>query len=74
MQPGQLLDHVAPNLGIEGRQRLVEQEHAGANGQCAGDSHALLLAAGKLGGIAARIFRHADDGETVVDTRGDQLS
>jgi hypothetical protein len=35
-------------VGVERRQRLVQQDEGGAAGHSAGQCHALLLAAGKL--------------------------
>ena len=43
----QLAAHHLPGVGIEGRERLVEQEHAGVAGQRARQGHALALAAGE---------------------------
>ena len=44
-------------LGIEGRQRLVEQQHLGLLDQRAGQRNALALPAGKLVGHAVGQFR-----------------
>ena len=52
--PMQHLDldlHALAQLAVEGAQRLVHQQHGRMKDQGAGKRHALLLAAGKLGGI-----------------------
>ena len=48
----QLQLHVMPDQRIEGRERLVHQQNLGIGGQRPGQTHALLHAARKLGGIA----------------------
>ena len=45
-----LVAHLVAQLGIEIRQRLVEQQDRWADDQRAGQRHALLLAAGQSGG------------------------
>ena len=60
---GQISDdaeHVADQFGIERRSRLVEQHHLRIHGQRAGDGHALLLAAGKLGRERLDLVAEAD--------------
>ena len=50
---GQVLhdgEHLADHFGVQGRGRLVEEQHLRVHGQGAGDGHALLLAAGELPG------------------------
>ena len=42
--------HLADQLGIERRGRLVEQQQLGIHGQRAGDGDALLLPAGRCAG------------------------
>ena len=49
----QFLAHLQPQLGVEIRQRLVEQQHLRLDRQRAGDRDALLLAAGELAGRRA---------------------
>ena len=49
----QLALHLLAQLQVEGRKRLVEQQHAGLGRQRTGQRHALLLAARELGGPAA---------------------
>ena len=43
---------VAPDLGVERAERLVEEEDARLDGKRAGKRHALALAAGELGRVA----------------------
>ena len=60
---GQILHdgkHFADHFGVERARRLVEQEDLGIHGQCAGDGHALLLAAGDLARLGVDIGRHTD--------------
>ena len=57
------LPHLHPQEGIERRQRLVQQQGAGIGDQRAGERHALLLPAGKLGRQALRILVHLDKPE-----------
>ncbi|HEY6434894.1 MAG TPA: hypothetical protein VIZ17_23225, partial [Acetobacteraceae bacterium] len=71
VQAGQLVQHVAADLGVEGRQRLVEQQHLRLDGQGAGDGDALLLAAAELAGEAAGERAHADQGEAVLHALAD---
>ena len=47
--------------------RLVEHEQVGLAGQCAGDQHPLLLAAGERGDAVVATVGEADDVERVVD-------
>ena len=58
MQPRQFLHHAAADLGVQGRERLIQQQDAGPDGERAGDGDALLLAAGELAGIAAEESAH----------------
>ena len=48
LQGADLLAQLQPDLGVQGGQRLVEQQHPGLDGQRAGQGDALLLAAGEL--------------------------
>ena len=47
------------DLGVERRERLVEQQHLRLRRERAGQRHALLLAAGELVGIAVAELRAA---------------
>ena len=49
-----------PELGVEVRERLVEQQHAGLEHERAGHRHALLLPARKLAGQAIVQARQAE--------------
>ena len=73
VQPRELLDHVAADLRIERRQRLVEQQHARTHGERARDGDALLLAAGEFARIARGEFLHADHAQRILDPLRDQL-
>ena len=52
--------HLADQFRVERRGRLVEQQHLGLHGQRPGDRDALLLAAGKLRGIAVVLVFQAN--------------
>ena len=52
LDPPDLLAELATDLGVEGRQRLVEQEHLRLDGQRPGERDSLLLAAGHLVRVA----------------------
>ncbi len=54
LQRADLLAQRHADLGVERRERLVEQQHLRLDGERAGERHALLLAAGELVGIARR--------------------
>ncbi len=58
-QVTQLDAHLLPQLGIEVRQRLVQQHHGRAADQRAGDRHALLLATRELRGAAVVVVAQA---------------
>src|SRR5262245_23342019 len=58
--------HLADELGVEGRGDLVEQQHLGLHGHRPGDAHALLLAAGQLDGKAVELVGEADPGEPAL--------
>ena len=70
----ELLDLVAQadaHLGVQGAQRLVQQQQSRRCGQGAGQGDALLLAAGQLGGVLGALVRHADQLQQLVDAGGD---
>ena len=46
------LAQVLADLGVECAEGLVEEQHAGFDGECPGERHALPLAARELGGVA----------------------
>ncbi len=60
-QPVKLAAQPFAQRGVERRQRLVEQQHAGAHCDGAGQGHALTLSAGQL--INAPVFEALDAGE-----------
>ena len=55
--------HVQPGLGVEGGQRLVEQQQRRLSGQRPGQRHPLGLAPGQLGGLTARQVVQAEPAE-----------
>lgn len=66
---GERTDHVKHFLyhfRVERRGGLVEQDHLGLHGQGPGDGRALLLAAGKLRGIAVALVGDADLGQQAL--------
>ena len=56
-----LLAHFQAQAGVEVGKGLVEQKQAGVLHQRPGDGHALLLAAGELGGMALHHRIHVDE-------------
>ena len=72
MKAGDLLDHGSPDLRVEGRQRLIEQQHARTHRERAGDRDPLLLSAGQFPRVALKELLHADDAERVIDPLFDQ--
>ena len=59
--------HLHPELGVEVRQRLVEQEHLGIAHDGAAHGDALALAAGELLGLAVEQLRDVEDAGRLVD-------
>ena len=53
------LQNLTGGLGVEGAGGLVAQQDLGLGGQGAGDGHALLLAAGQLGGVGVGLVGQA---------------
>ncbi len=60
LEPPDLLAQGQAHLGVEGGQRLVEQQHARAQGEGPGQRDALLLAAGQLVRVALALVAEAD--------------
>ena len=60
------VEHLADQLGVERRGRLVEQHQLRLHGQRAGDRHALLLAAGKRDRIGVALVAEADAVEQLL--------
>ena len=52
MEAAQPAAQLLADLGVEGAERLVEEQHARLHGQGAGQGHALALPAGQRGGQA----------------------
>lgn len=63
VEPGDLLLHLAPDERVECAERLVEQQHFGVGGECAGQADALLLAARELVGEPVLQSVEADLGD-----------
>ena len=66
----QLLAH----LGVERRQRLVEQQHRRLRRQRARERHALLLAAGQLMRILLGLVAQVHERQHLVDPRRDRVA
>ncbi len=71
VQPGQFGEHPGAEAGVEGGERFVQEQHAGADGEGAGDRDALLLAAGEFAGVPVGVRGHADEFEGLGDPAGD---
>ncbi len=71
LQRANVLAQPDPDVRVERRQRLVEQQDLRARGERAGERHALLLAARKLVRIAAGEVRQLDERQHLVDPRLD---
>ena len=57
LDPADLVPQLRPDLGIERRQRLVQQQHLRLDGQRPGQRDPLLLPAGDLVRVAVRLRR-----------------
>src|SRR5207248_63774 len=66
-----LLAQRDPNLGVQRRQRLVEQQDLRLDGERAGECHALLLTARKLRGIAPAELGQLDKPQHFFDPPAD---
>ena len=71
MQRGELLARRDAQLGVEVRQRLVEQEDVGIAHDGAADGDALALAAGERLGLALEIVGEPQHRGGAVDARVD---
>ena len=60
LHPADLVAQLHPDLGVERRQRLVEQQHRRRDGERPGQRHPLLLAAGQLVRVAAAAVAQPD--------------
>ena len=67
LQLGQFGAHRLAQLGVEGRQRLVQQQHARPLDQGAGQGHPLALAAGELVGLARAEALELDQRQSLLD-------
>ena len=65
----QLDAHLGAQLGVEVRQRLVEEEHRGREHEGPGQGDALLLAAGQLGRAAGAEVAELDQVERLAHAR-----
>ena len=63
--------HLDAELGVEIRQRFVEQQHARADDDRAGERDALLLAAGELAGELLLVSGETDLRQHVADALPD---
>ena len=61
---------VSRDLGVERRERLVEQQHRGLDRQCPGQRHALLLAARELVRVALGEVSGSCTSSSISSTRG----
>ena len=66
--------HRAAQLQVESAERLVEQQHLGTVDQGPGEGDALLLAAGELGRLLARLGVELDEVEHLADLLVDLLA
>src|SRR5215203_4160906 len=66
-QGEKMLVQARPGEGVEGRERLVEEEHLRLGHEGAGDRDPLLLAAGQLARPAAGMLDEPDAGKRVPD-------
>ncbi len=66
LEPSDLRAHLDPDLGVEVRERLVEEQDVGVEHEGAGQGHPLLLAARELAGVARLEAREVDLGEALA--------
>ena len=71
VQAAEPLPQLLPHAGVEGPERLVQQQHLRLDGQCPGQGHALPLAAGKLVRIAIGLDVQLHELEQIHDLRAD---
>jgi hypothetical protein len=71
VEPLDLVARVVPELRVQVRERLVEQEHAGLAHQGPAQRHALALAAGELARVAVEVARDVEQlgrpGDALLD-------
>ncbi len=63
-----LLAHAGAQVGVQGRERLVQEHDLGFDRERSSQGDALLLAAGELVGVAALQAGEPDHLEQVVDS------
>ena len=63
LDPADLVPQLRPDLRVQRRQRLVEQQHLRLDGQRPGQRDPLLLAAGQLVGVPVRLRGQPDQVE-----------
>ena len=63
-------EHLADQLRIERRGRLVEEHHLGVHGKSTGDRDALLLPAGELNRVLVGLFGKPHQLEELACGRG----
>ena len=68
--PLHLVAHLGPEIGVQVRERLVEEHDRGGGGEGAREGHALLLAAGELVRVASGEASEPDQ----VDDLGDPIA
>ena len=73
VQPAQPLAQLRADLGVEGAEGLVEQQHLRLDRERARQRHALLLAAGELGWVAVGEPVEPHEGEQLVHAVADLL-
>ena len=73
LYPPDLLAKLHANLRVEGRERLVEEQHARLDGDRPGEGHPLLLAARELAGIPAHRRAEPDELEELAGPFGPRL-
>ena len=69
LDPADLVAQLHPDLGVEGGQRLVEQQHGGLDRERPGQRDPLLLATGELVGVAVLLGAETDQVEHVAGPR-----
>jgi len=71
VQPSQSGPELLADIRIQGAEWLIEQQHSGLDGECAGQGHALPLATRQLGGqsISTRSLENIE-----IDLGGDFVS
>jgi hypothetical protein len=74
VQTAHLKAHFLAQVGVEVRQRLIEQQRLRLDDERAGERHALLLAAGQFAGIALRQRGQLGGGEDGIELLGNGVA